>query len=38
MGQKIHPTGYRIGVVEPWTSRWHGGKHAISRALIRFPD
>jgi len=34
MGQKIHPTGYRIGVVEPWTSRWHGGKHDFARLLM----
>ena len=27
MGQKIHPTGYRIGIIEPWASRWHGGKN-----------
>ena len=27
MGQKIHPTGYRIGIIEPWSSRWHGGKN-----------
>ena len=27
MGQKIHPTGYRIGTIEPWASRWHGGKN-----------
>ncbi|TAH34931.1 MAG: 30S ribosomal protein S3 [Planctomycetota bacterium] len=22
MGQKIHPIGFRIGVTEPWRSRW----------------
>ncbi len=27
MGQKIHPTGYRIGIIEPWASRWHGGRN-----------
>ena len=23
MGQKIHPIGFRIGVTEPWRSRWY---------------
>ncbi|MAU93637.1 MAG: 30S ribosomal protein S3, partial [Planctomycetes bacterium] len=22
MGQKIHPIGFRVGVSEPWRSRW----------------
>lgn len=22
MGQKVHPTGFRLGVVKTWTSRW----------------
>ena len=22
MGQKIHPTGYRIGISKPWKSKW----------------
>ena len=22
MGQKIHPVGFRLGVVSPWNSRW----------------
>ena len=35
MGQKIHPTGYRVGVIEPWASRWHGGKHEFARLLLQ---
>lgn len=35
MGQKIHPTGYRIGVIEPWTSRWHVGKKDIAKTLVQ---
>jgi len=35
MGQKIHPTGYRIGVIEPWASRWHGNKRDFSRLLLQ---
>jgi small subunit ribosomal protein S3 len=26
MGQKVSPTGFRIGVIEPHRSRWFGGK------------
>jgi small subunit ribosomal protein S3 len=26
MGQKTHPTGLRLGIVKPWTSRWFAGK------------
>ena len=22
MGQKTHPTGFRIGIIEPWVSTW----------------
>jgi len=35
MGQKIHPTGYRIGAIEPWRSRWHGGKRGFARLLLQ---
>ena len=23
MGQKVHPTGFRLGVVKSWSSRWY---------------
>ena len=26
MGQKVHPYGFRIGIVNNWTSRWIAGK------------
>lgn len=26
MGQKVYPTGFRLGVVEDWRSRWYAGK------------
>lgn len=26
MGQKTHPTGFRLGVIKPWSSRWFAGK------------
>jgi small subunit ribosomal protein S3 len=26
MGQKVYPTGFRIGITEEWRSRWYAGK------------
>jgi small subunit ribosomal protein S3 len=26
MGQKVHPIGFRLGVMKPWRSRWFAGK------------
>jgi small subunit ribosomal protein S3 len=26
MGQKVHPTGFRTGITEPWKSRWYASK------------
>ncbi len=26
MGQKVHPTGFRLGVVKGWQSRWFAGR------------
>lgn len=26
MGQKTHPTGFRIGVIKPWLSNWYANK------------
>lgn len=26
MGQKVHPTGFRVGVYRDWNSTWYGGK------------
>ena len=22
MGQKVHPTGFRLGIVKTWSSKW----------------
>ena len=22
MGQKTHPTGFRVGIIQPWVSTW----------------
>src|SRR5512145_3440640 len=26
MGQKVHPTGFRLGYIKPWRSRWYAEK------------
>ena len=26
MGQKVHPTGFRLGVIKTWSSRWYANK------------
>ena len=26
MGQKTHPTGFRLGVIKTWSSRWYAGR------------
>ncbi|NLF56529.1 MAG: 30S ribosomal protein S3, partial [Candidatus Hydrogenedens sp.] len=26
MGQKVHPFGFRLGVIQDWSSRWYAGK------------
>lgn len=34
MGQKINPTGYRVGIAKNWTSRWFSSKKDYSSLLI----
>lgn len=35
MGQKVSPTGFRIGITEPWRSRWYSNKKVeYSRFLL----
>jgi small subunit ribosomal protein S3 len=34
MGQKVHPIGYRIAVIEPWRSRWYANKKDFGRLLL----
>lgn len=34
MGQKINPTGLRIGVIKDWESRWYAGKADFSDILV----
>jgi ribosomal protein S3 len=35
MGQKIHPTGFRIPVIEPWRSRWYASKKDFKKFLLQ---
>ena len=34
MGQKTHPTGFRLGIVKEWQSRWFAAKPADYRDLV----
>jgi len=34
MGQKVHPLGFRIGIVEDWRSRWYASKKVFGDLLI----
>lgn len=34
MGQKIRPTGFRVGVMEDWRSRWYAGKQEFADLLV----
>ncbi len=35
MGQKVHPTGYRLATIEPHRSRWYANKKNFSTLLIQ---
>src|SRR6478736_1524825 len=34
MGQKIRPTGFRVGIMEDWRSRWYASKHEFKDLLV----
>lgn len=34
MGQKIHPKGLRLGIIEPWESFWYASDHDFGKLLI----
>jgi small subunit ribosomal protein S3 len=34
MGQKVRPTGFRVGVMEDWRSRWYAGKQEYADLLV----
>ena len=27
MGHKVHPMGFRLGVIRDWQAKWYGDKH-----------
>ena len=29
MGRKVHPIGFRIGIVKDWRAKWHAEKHFV---------
>ena len=35
MGQKVHPTGFRIGITENWRSRWFSNKQHFGKLLVQ---
>ena len=34
MGQKVRPTGFRIGIMTDWLSQWYAGKQDFSDLLV----
>ena len=34
MGQKVRPTGLRIGIIENWRSRWYADKKSFGKYLV----
>ena len=34
MGQKVRPTGFRVGITEPWRSRWYAPKKYYGELLV----
>src|SRR3972149_11569596 len=34
MGQKVHPTGFRLGITEDWRSRWYADKKTFGKLLV----
>ncbi len=33
MGRKVHPIGYRLGVIKPWSARWFAKDKKFSEYL-----
>jgi small subunit ribosomal protein S3 len=34
MGQKVRPTGFRVGIMTGWLSQWYANKHDFSELLV----
>ena len=35
MGQKVHPTGFRLGVIKQHTSNWYAEKSQYTKNLLK---
>ena len=35
MGQKVHPTSFRLGVIRDWNSRWYASKEEFADKLLQ---
>ncbi|KAA6231902.1 30S ribosomal protein S3 [Chlorobium phaeovibrioides] len=38
MGQKVNPTGFRLGIIRDWTSRWYDDSPVISEKIKQDQD
>ena len=38
MGQKTHPVGFRLGVINTWDSNWYDEKSFAQKLERRFQD
>ena len=34
MGQKVHPHGFRVGVIKNWDSRWFANDNVFGDTLV----
>ena len=34
MGQKVHPTGARVGIIKDWNSKWYADSRNFADYLI----
>ena len=34
MGQKVHPTGVRVGIIKDWNSKWYADSKNFSDYLV----
>ncbi|MDR0752229.1 MAG: 30S ribosomal protein S3 [Christensenellaceae bacterium] len=34
MGQKVNPHGLRVGIIEPWSSKWYANKHLTAKYIL----
>jgi len=34
MGQKINPTGFRVGIIRDWDAKWYANKKDYANVLL----